>query len=797
MTIEAARLAVVVDADTSAAESGLGRIGGIVGGAGKAIGGAALAAAGFAVTAGVASVKSAMSLQDAWAPVGTLLGTGSQQFADLTAGMEDFTASSPTSPDEIGMAAYMALSAGITDTSGVMDALTASQALASAGLGDMGGSMDLITSAMNSFTSEGLTADQAAQMFFGTVASGKTTTADLANGFGQIAPLAASAGVSFNDLLAATAAMTSTGMSASVAYSGIRGALTAIIAPTAEASRMANELGVDFSQAHLAAVGLPTFLDEVSAAAGGNVEQMAQLFGGVEGLNAVLALTGPQADAFAANLDGISVAGQNLDDRAAEMESTTSNRFAELKNKVTVALGGIGDKIIGWLLPKFEQAQQWVSAHWPQISATFHTVMDAVSNAWTQWGKPALDALLEGGKWVVQWVSDHWPEISQTVQNVMQWIGDAWTNYGKPAFDTILEIGEAVVTWIGDHWPEISDTISEVMTTIGDVITNVLDLVETLWHKYGDMIMTYVSGAWEVIRSTISGAMDIIRGVIDVVMGLIHGDWSRVWDGIKQIFQGVWDGIKGIVSGAITEIQAIISATLDTIKSIAQGAWDGIKSAASTAWDGVKTGISTAIDEVVGFVTGIPGRIGDTVSTMWDGIKTAFSEVKAWISLRIDDVVDFVTGLPGRIKTAASGMWDGFKDAFRGALNWIIDKWNAIQFTIPGFDVPFLGKVGGVTIGVPDIPRLHTGGMVPGMPGTEWPAILEGGERVLTSNDQWAISSLLAGAGAGARAPMTVHVTVHASPGRERLAADEVVRAIGEFERTNGPQFVRTNAGVI
>jgi hypothetical protein len=70
---------------------------------------------------------------------------------------------------------------------------------------------------------------------------------------------------------------------------------------------------------------------------------MASLFGGVEGLNTVMSLTGPVADAFHNNLTGIGDAGANLSARASEMENTTSNKFAELKNKVVTALGGIGE----------------------------------------------------------------------------------------------------------------------------------------------------------------------------------------------------------------------------------------------------------------------------------------------------------------------------------------------------------------------------------------------------------------------------------------------------------------------
>lgn len=302
-----------------------------VGTASLVTGGALLA--GFGMAAGAAS-----QLDTAMAPIGTLLGANSKAAAELRDRMTEMIASSPQSADEIGMSAYTILSAGISGTTNVMDALRASQKLSEAGLGSMADATGLVTSAMNAFKGESLTADGAARTLFGTITLGKTTTADLAQGFGEIAPLAAAAGVKFKDLLAATAALTATGQSASVAYTGIRGAITNIIKPTADAAAAAKQLGLDFSSAHLQNVGLPKFLDEVKAATGGNVDTMAKLFGSVEGVNAVLALTGPQADAFAENLKKIDGAGKGLNDRAGEMEHTLSNTLSTLANKGQVAL---------------------------------------------------------------------------------------------------------------------------------------------------------------------------------------------------------------------------------------------------------------------------------------------------------------------------------------------------------------------------------------------------------------------------------------------------------------------------
>lgn len=113
------------------------------------------------------------------------------------------------------------------------------------------------------------------------------------------------------------------------------------------------------------------------------------------------------------------------------------------------------------------------------------------------------------------------------------------------------------------------------------------------------------------------------------------------------------------------------------------------------------------------------------ISAGWDGISKAASATKNWVVKTFNSLVSFFGGLPGRAKSAFSGMFDGVKSAFRSALNWVIDRWN--NFSIPGINTPF-GTIGGFN--TPNLPRFHSGGVVPGAPGSEMVAVLQAGERV-------------------------------------------------------------------
>jgi hypothetical protein len=75
-----------------------------------------------------------------------------------------------------------------------------------------------------------------------------------------------------------------------------------------------------------------------------------------------------------------------------------------------------------------------------------------------------------------------------------------------------------------------------------------------------------------------------------------------------------------------------------------------------------------------------------------------------------------------------SGIFDSIKDAFKGAVNWIINKWNTLHFSIPGFSVPFVGSFGGTSVGVGYIKPFAKGGVVQPRPGGIVGRIGEAGE---------------------------------------------------------------------
>jgi hypothetical protein len=224
---------------------------------------------------------------------------------------------------------------------------------------------------------------------------------------------------------------------------------------------------------------------------------------------------------------------------------------------------------------------------------------------------------------------------------------------------------------------------------------------------------------------------------------------------------GVFLTVVGLVIAAV----AILYSKSETFKNLVDGIGTAIKNAFSGAIDFLKNNWPM----ILAILTGPIGNAVLAISRNWDSI------------------VSTIKGLPKRIRDAASGLWDGIKDSFKSAINYIINKWNALQFSLKFPDKifgiplgPLAGK--GFTLDTPDIKPFAKGGIVMPSAGGTLAQIGEAGrpERIepldpdgLSKRDKAMIQMLSGGKGSG------VNITINPSAGMdERELASIVSRQI-------------------
>jgi TP901 family phage tail tape measure protein len=303
------------------------------------------AAAGVALALGAQSIKAAGEFDQSFREITTLVSGSDQDFHTFRQTLLDFGANSAFSLETVTGATYNAVSA-IGDLNKSVELITVAEKLSVAGRAELNDTTLLLASTLNAY---GLSVDQAARfsdIFFTAVQSGQTTIPELADTLGRVAPLAASAGVSMEEVAAAVAALTKNGLGTAEAVTGIRGALSNIIGPSGEAAKQANALGIEFSTSALASKGLSQFLAELVETTGGSSTEMRKFFGSVEGLNAVLSLT---RDGGKSLSDIIALMGQNAgvtETAYDRMVNTIGVQTQLLKNKIEVAFIAIGDPML-------------------------------------------------------------------------------------------------------------------------------------------------------------------------------------------------------------------------------------------------------------------------------------------------------------------------------------------------------------------------------------------------------------------------------------------------------------------
>jgi TP901 family phage tail tape measure protein len=306
--------------------------------AGKAF--AVVGVAGAAAIGGL--VSKSQEFSKAMAEVNTL---GIKDLGGLGDAVKDVSMEFGLELTDAAKAAYQAISAGAKEAE-TPELLAKAAMAATAGVTDLTTAIELGTSVSNAFGIELSDVNTIFDQAFTAVKGGVTTFEELSAAVGKVSPLMSAAGLSSAEMFAAIGALTKGGIATSEAVTGLKAAMSNIIKPTTEASKLAETLGIKFDSTALQSMGLAGFLDMVKEATGGNVDQMSQLFGSVEALNSVLALTGNQAEAFNSLLGEMEGStGQTKEAFDAFIAANPGFAFAQLKATISVLAAELGDRL--------------------------------------------------------------------------------------------------------------------------------------------------------------------------------------------------------------------------------------------------------------------------------------------------------------------------------------------------------------------------------------------------------------------------------------------------------------------
>lgn len=301
------------------------------------------------LTAGVAmtafAVKVAGDFDSSFRQLSTLFDGSAEDVAKYRADIQEYAAQSGKSMEDLMSALGAAVGSGV-DYKDSLELIATAEKLSVATRADLTGTTEVLVSTMNAYGMSAKDAGQLADLMFQIIKDGKIEMNDLSQSLASVTPLAAAAGVGMKEVGAAIAVLTAAGMQPSSAIDALKSAISNIVKPSEQAKDMAAELGIQFDVSALKSKGLAGVLEEVALKTGGSADKMARLFGDVNGLSAVLSLTGPQAQKFGETILNMGNSAGAVAEAYAKMAGSMDISVQRVMNAFTGLMVQIGTPLL-------------------------------------------------------------------------------------------------------------------------------------------------------------------------------------------------------------------------------------------------------------------------------------------------------------------------------------------------------------------------------------------------------------------------------------------------------------------
>jgi hypothetical protein len=277
-----------------------------------------------------------------------------------------------------------------------------------------------------------------------------------------------------------------------------------------------------------------------------------------------------------------------------------------------------------------------------------------------------------------------------------------------PAYQVLQRILLTVTGFMGEHTKGVQVATGVIVALASAILVARGAMALYVGIQKLAAIFTTATNATLIAQRALM-ALTIVGAIILIAAALVML-WKKS-ETFRAIVTGVWNAVKASVLAFTNFFTKTLPAAFNSVLG-----W------VRRNWKKIAVFISGPFAPLVLLATdafGIRSKLTGALSKLLGAAK---SKAKA-IGRGIRD------GLIG----AASGIVGALRDLMRRALNGLIGLWNRLR--VPGFSVDPLGKLGPTIhwggIDFPNIPTLHSGGMVPGVPGQEVLTLLEAGEEVL------------------------------------------------------------------
>ena len=642
------------------------------------------------VGVGVAAGKTAMDFEKSFAQIEGLVGVTGSDLDTLREAAIRLGPQFGASGNQAAEALFFVTSAGLRGQDAI-DALEVSLKASAVGLGDVSTIADLTTSIMNAYGAENVDAAKATDVLTAAVREGKIEPQELAGAMGAVLPLASAMGINIDEVGATFAAMSRTGTDANQAATQLRGIMTALLKPTAQAEEALEGMGLSSAglREQIREEGLLSVLETLSKEFEGNDEAAAQVFGNVRALSGVLDLMGGNVEATRDIFANMTETTGILDNAFEVAADTASFQFAQGMAELKTAALDIGQILLPIIKDVIEQFRGVLEAfknltpEQREMVVRFAAIAAAVGPVLIIVGKliTSVGAIVKGVSGVITFL----PKLgaafkilgSTILANPIFLIGALLIGIGI----LVWKFREQIIDALVGAWEWIKEKVSAVFDWFRNAIASVIDWVKENWTLILAILtgpiglaIKYIVDNWDRLRDTftriVQRIVDFVRTAFNNLRDRIVEAVQSMRDNLVQRFNAIVDFVRGIPSSVLNALGNLRNLLTGAGRAIMDGLLDGIKSAWNATRDFL-SGLGSQIRNLKGPLSAdrvlledigeaIIGGLGRGMEDEWRNVKRQLGSLNAEIPMTVSaasirDVGQMAGSTIGGMRGASSG----------------------------------------------------------------------------------------------------------------------------------------------
>ena len=455
---------------------------------------------------------------------------------------------------DLSESVYQAISAGV-DVGHAVGFVRDMTIVAKAGFTDTTTAVNGVTTVLNAYGKSAEEATAVTDQMLLAQNFGKTSFGEMAQSMGNVIPIAAQLNVSTQELFGSIAVLTKNGIRTSEAITGLKAAYSNILKPSAEAAN----LGLEFNAAHLQSVGWVKFLGEVKRATGGDAQQMAQLFGSVEGLNSILVLTGKGAGDFDKVMNQMAKSA-GMTREAYEKMLTPSEQMQIAMNQLKNAGMDLAVSFTPYfkaMSMRVKELAAWFRSLTPEQKTligqiafgivTFQLFGSTLGRVLTIGGRAfgtfsSIAAGISKAGSVSKYLAAQFKgliTVARGIAIVAKGMGSTFLTVGRLMITIIRAVGAAAMA-------------NPILIVIAAIIAGLY----LLWRNW-DTVSRYIEQAIQAVSDAVGAGMNWISSAWDNAMDAISQTASNIWEGIKDTFRSGVNWVIDQVNGLIASVNSL------------------------------------------------------------------------------------------------------------------------------------------------------------------------------------------------------------------------------------------------